>query len=413
MLFRSRRLQLMTQIVQNLHMCDCGTKEYLLWNVRGPETDKGKQYRPGDLKQLIGKNYLDEETNTLKTITGDEHYLIGKTIKIRSVLHCAHPDPSGICSTCFGELSLSVPENTNIGQMCCTSLAQKSSQKVISIKHLDGSSVVDGIVLSSYDKQFLKVAVDDNSYLLAERLKSLDTKMIIRSIEANNITDVAHVKDVIDLNITRISELTAITFQTKVNDAVHLDIVDVNIGRRLASMTYDLLDYVKNNGWDVDSDGNFIIDMKNWDWSKTILTLPLRHFNMSDHNAEIADMIESSVDNMQERDSVVSPDAAIVEFFDLVNLKLNVNLAPLEVVMYATMIVSALNGDYSLPKPWTDKGLGITSLTIPRRSLSAAYAYEYHRQTIVNAASFFDENRESHVMDAFICPQEVIDDLES
>lgn len=413
----SRRLQLMTQIVQNLHHCDCGTTEYLIWNVKAPVNVPGLQYHPGDLKLLIGKYYLDEETNQLKAIQGNEYHLIGKTIKIRSPMHCAHPDPYGICSTCFGELSLSVPEGTNIGQMCCTSLAQKSSQKVMSIKHLDGSSVVDGIILTPYDKLYLKVADDDNSYLLADCLnpnksianknQPVSVKLVIKATEANNITDILHVDDVMELNITRVSEITEIGILTKIGNTTAINGVEVNIGQRMASLTYPMLNYIKENGWDIDEQSNIVIDLEKWDWSKEILTLPLRHYSMSDHSAEIADMIESSVDKMQERDKVVHPDAALRELFDLTNLKLTVNLAVLEVVMYGSMIVSAENSDYSLPKPWTDRGLGVMRSSMANRSLSTAMAYEGHREILVNPSSYINVNRVEHPFDGLLMPFEV------
>lgn len=129
--------------------------------------------------------------------------------------------------------------------------------------------------------------------------------------------------------------------------------------------------------------------------------------------SDIASIIESRVKELTERDKSSTPSVTLAELFDLVNSKLNVNLAVLEVILYAAMIVSAEKEDYRLPKPWTDKGLGITSLTIPKRSESAAMAYEYHRQVIVSPASFFNDFRESHPMDVFMAPYEVVKDLES
>lgn len=279
----SRRLQLMSQIVQNLHYGDCGSTEYTLWQVRGSSMEKGALKRQGDLKQLVGKIYMDDD-GLLKTINLNDKHLIGRTLKLRTVIHCCHPDPYGICSTCFGELALSVPENTNIGQMCCTSLAQKSSQNVLSVKHLDGSSVVDGIILSSFEQKYLKAAVDENSYMLSDSLKELYIELIICSEQAGNITDIMQVIDVETLNITRISELAEIGIKTIINGEVQITSIDVSLNGRLASMTYPLLKHIREVGWGVDERGNYTINMSGWDWSRSILTLPLKHFNMSDHS---------------------------------------------------------------------------------------------------------------------------------
>ena len=119
-------------------------------------------------------------------------------------------------------------------------------------------------------------------------------------------------------------------------------------------------------------------------------------------------MLESSVDKLQERDAIASPDAALIELFDLVNSKLSVNLAVLEVVLYASMIVSAERGDYSLPKPWTERSLGVMQKSMAHRSLSAAMAFENHREVIVSPVSYVDTNRPDHIFDMLLDPAEVL-----
>lgn len=410
----SRRLQILCQIVEKLHHTDCGSMEYLLWKVKPPVTENGRVTYEGDLKYIIGKYYLDETTNTLKSIKAADTHLYGKTIKMRSaVAGCAHPDPHGICSVCFGDLSYSVPEKTNIGHMCATSMTQKTSQSVLSVKHLDSNAVIDGIVLSTEDRKFLKSSVDQKSYLLVEPTATQQVKLKFNSSTALGLTDVNVAEKIEDLSITRVSEIEYIAVVITENEIENINNINVSLNSRLASLTHEILQHIKQVGWSMDDKGNYIIDMTGWNYELPILTLPQKHYNFSAHSASVASIIESRVEQLVERDNAHSPQLTLVELFDLVNSKLNVNLAVLEVIIYAAMIVSAEKGDYRLPKPWTDKGLGITSLIIPRRSLSAAYAYEYHRQTIVNAASFFDENRESHVMDAFICPEEVVKDLDT
>lgn len=410
----SRRLQLLCQIVENLHHTDCGSMEYLIWKVTPPKTENGKIVYEGDLKYLLGKYYLDEELNVLKSIKISDTHLYGKTLKLRSVIAgCAHPDPHGICSVCFGELAFSVPAKTNIGHMCSTSMTQKTSQSVLSVKHLDSSSVIDGIVLTNEAKLFLRATPDQNSYLLDPSKENTWLKICFNANQAIGLTDVNVVKNIEDLTITRVSEIEYIGIITLENGIENVTPINVSLNNRLASLTHPFLLHIKNNGWVVDDKENYVIDMAGWDFSKPFLTLPQKHFNMSDHSSSIANMIESRVKELTERSKLHSPSATLVELFELVNSKLNVNLAVLEVILYAAMIVSAEKEDYRLPKPWTDKGLGVTSLTIPKRSLSAAMAYEYHRQVLVSPSSFFNEHRESHPMDCFIAPYEVVKDLES
>lgn len=401
----SRRLQLVSQVVQNLHMGDCGSTEYLLWTVRGPLFIDDIMEEKGDLDQLVGKHYMDDD-GVLKIIGEKANHLIGRTLKLRSAMHCSHEDQYGICSTCFGELSLSVPKDTNIGQMCCTALAKQSSQSVLSVKHHDGNSNVDGVVIGPDDKQYLKVSPDKNSYMFADEMKGKEIYLIIPVDRAANITDVRDVKRIEDLSITQVSLLSEIGIKI-IDKGVELPVsININHGRRLASMTYALLGHIRKTGWSINDRNCYVIDMKGWDWSKAIFTLPLTHFNMSDHSKEISSLLESSVGKMEERDKKVSPDAVIKELYELVNAKLNVNLAVLEVVLYSTMIISAEDGNYSLPKPGTTSGLSVMKASMANRSLSPAMAYQQHQEIITEPNSYTNTNRVDHPFDYLILPIE-------
>jgi len=403
----SRRLQLMSQIVQNLHHGDCGTTDYVLWHVRDKQVYEGTTVFAGDLKSLEGKHYLHDD-GTLHTIRDTDKHLIGQSLKVRSVLHCAHPDPYGICSTCFGELSLSVPDGSNIGHMCCTSMTQKSSQSVLSVKHLDGSSTIESIRLRQDVKKYLAVASDGNSYLMANAIRNKNAHLVIPANAAANLTDINNVRNIEDLNISMLSQITEMSMYfgapQQGDPAPDLEL-NVSKDRRRASMTYGLLNYIRQYGWSSDDFGNYVINMDKWDWSQPIMSLPLKHFNMSDHSKEIADMLESSVKEMKKRDKGVSPDAFLVEFADAVNSRLNVNLAVLEVTLYGAMIVSAEKQDYRLPKPGTERGLGVMETSMDRRSLSAAMAYEGQYYNFIDPYSFLLTNRPNHLLDGVLLPE--------
>jgi hypothetical protein len=402
----SRRLQLVAMGLENLHHTDCGTGKYTRWTIAGKKIRDGKTVYEGDLKLLAGKNYVDANGN-LKQISQNDTHLIGETLQLRTVLHCAHPDPMGVCSTCFGGLSDSIPPNTNLGHACSTFLAQKSSQSVLSVKHLDSSATIETILLSDGDKMYLKASADGNSYQLADKLKGFKISLVIGADEASNITDIRDAADIGQLVITRVSELETIGIVIDNGKVISEGAVDVTVERRKASMTREMLQHIRENGWHVDSRGNYLINMNGWDWNKPILTLPLKHYNMQDHSSEISKLLEGSVKEILVRDQFVNPDSMLGELFLLVNSKLSVNLAPLEVTFYTAMIASAESCDYSLPKPWTTAGVGVMKKTMTHRSLSAAMAFENHVRVITNPDSFALANRVEHVFDAILMPREI------
>lgn len=410
----ARRLQLLCQVIERLHHVDCGSTSYLIWKVKPPTFENGIQISQGDLVNIVGKYYLDETTNKLVAIKETDTFLYNKTLKLRSVIAgCSHQDSHGVCAVCFGQLSYSVPENTNLGHLCATSMTKKSSQMVLSVKHHDGSTVVVGIVISNSGTMFLEAAKDKKSYLLKHLEEDKNLRIVISGAEAIGLTDINLVDDVKVLSLPRVSEISAVTFVSKFEGYDEYIPVVVSLNNRKASLTYEFLEYIKTNGWEVDEKGNYVISIKDWDYSKPIMVLPEKDFNMSDHSADIAVMIESRVKELTERSKNNSPADTLVELFELVNSKLSVNLAVLEIILYAVMNVDGANHDYRLPKTWTTKGLGVASLTIPGRSLSAAMAFEDHQQTILDPASFFNENRPSHQMDCLLCPNEVINHISS
>ncbi len=401
----SRRLQLMDQIVRNLHHGDCGSKEYQSWHVQGPQFDeKGKEIFSGDLPRLAGKYYFDDESKSLKEIYVSDKHLIGEQLKLRTVLECCHPDPYGVCSTCFGGLSKTVPENSNIGHMCCTSMTQKSSQNVLSTKHLDTSAAVEPVRIAPGNRKYLAPSQDGMSYLFDKNLKG-KLWMIIDAKQAANITDIMEVRNVEDLNISRVSQLTIFGLRVVTSTVDEIVPLPVGLERRMASMTYPLLRHIKAKGFTADDNGNYVIDMEGWNKDDPILSLPLRHYNMSDHSRDIAALLESTVKDLKKRDKIASPASILQELYDLVNSKLDVNLAILEVVLYGIMIQSAENYNYHLPKPWTDRGVGVKETIMQYRSLSATMAFEDHRDVLTNPMTFLLHDRPDHPLDMFIIPE--------
>lgn len=400
----SRRLQLMNQSVQNLHLGDCGSQQYLSWNVRGKRFSPGGAEIDSDLKNLKGKFYLKED-GTLDWIRGNEDHLVGKTIKLRSPIYCQHPDRYGLCSTCFGQLSFSVFKGANIGQYCWTYVAEKSTQSVLSVKHYDGSSEVDSIYIADDLTKYLKVGTGGSSYQMSPDLKDKKVSIVINSKDAEGLNSIHQVDDVKKLNLSRVTELDEIGIQ--IQDEVDKFIVSIPVGMkgRKASFTYQLLEYIKKVGYVINENNCYVIDMTQWEWEQNIMVLPLKHYDMSMHSSQLANMIESTIGQMRTRDTEVSPDAFLVELFDLVNSKLVVNLAVLEVVLYGIMVVSALEENYSLPKPYTDRGLGVMRLVMMRRSLSALLAYEGQKNAIIDPINYVGKNRMPHIFDDLVMPE--------
>lgn len=417
--FFSRRQQLICQNVRTLHFCDCGSKNYLDWPVRGERFHGITKISDGDLKTIVGKYYLDEETNELKVVKRTDTHLIGKTIKLRSpIAGCSIEDPYGICIVCYGEAGLGIPMKSNLGHTACVSMTAIIGQRLLSTKHYDGTSVVEGIVLSQNDKNYLRSELNGSRYYLSDKLKRKKNVFVrIPTSCAPGLTDLRHAAMVNKLNITRTSEFEKVAILTDDGRKQDWAVLDVAVNKRQASMTHEFLAYVKRKGYSIienpasNKDNMYEFNMDEWNYDHPAFLLPLAHFNMSDHQGEIAKMLETTQDEMRRRSAVIQPTDMIIEFHDLTNRRLDVNLSVLEVVLYSSMVVNADDNNYGLPKSNTESNMGAMRKIMSSRSLSAQMAYQDHRKTFTDPASYVIKNRPDHIFDHVLMPQYYNDNL--
>lgn len=400
----SRKLQLMCMSVENLHYGDCGTTKYMHWHVKG-KSESG----PSDLNVLEGKYYVADD-GTLKAVTLKDRHLEGKTIKLRAVKYCRIPDPVGVCSTCFGMMSEQIPPNSNLGHICCTHIAEKSAQGVLSTKHLDVSARIDAVMVDQMWQRFVRVGTDGNSYLFADNIKMAMKQGRVR-LRLNNegaltLRDIYITDNIGTIPESRFTEFQSIILEV---DTEQFEI-PVNHEKRMAYLTWDFLEYIKQLPQPFEEDellGQYIIDLSGWKNTKPFMSLPMKHFSMSDHSKDIAQVLESSVKEVAERDRLIDPSTTLIELAALVNKKIKVNLAPLEITLYGAMIRSASGFDYALPKPHTEAGLGVMKYTILYRSLAAYMAFEHHAVAVYSPESYVLTNRPESLMDAILMTREV------
>lgn len=398
----SRKLQLMCMTVENLHYGDCGTTRYMKWHVRG----KGEHHE-SDLNILEGKHYVDDD-GVLKTVSINDKHLEGKTINLRAIRYCKHPDPVGVCSTCLGLMSEQIPPMSNLGHACCTHIAEKSAQGVLSTKHLDVSARIDAVMVDPMWQRFVRVGADGNSYLFADNIKTMfkhgRIKLRLNQEGALNLADVFITDNVGTIPESRFTEFSDIVLEV---DGEQFEI-PVSHEKRMAYLTWDFLDYIRQQQFTMDEEyGQYVIDLSNWKNARPFMSLPMKQFSMSDHSKDIAQVLESSVKEVAERDRLVDPSTTLIELAALVNKKIKVNLAPLEVTLFGAMIRTAAGYDYALPKPHTESGLGVMKYTILYRSLSAYMAFEHHAVAVYSPESYVLTNRPESLMDAILMTREV------
>lgn len=412
--FFKRRAELATSVVQTLHPGDCGSHRLLEWKVE-----------KWMLPTMAGKLYSEEEGDyqRLKPFTANDQHLIGKTIFLRSPMAgCAHPNPFGICSACFGMLSENVVHSTNLGRACTIACMEPVTQSVLGTKHTIGSSVIEDISLDDYHALFLRTIAKESDYYLKASLRKVYRKVQLCLLpkQVPNISEILSVPDVRSLSSSRMSQFRVVgsaeskkkkrkqsqigLLVTDHDGEIHEELLELTFNRRSPTMTYRLMAYIKKHGYTTDDKGNYLVDLAEWDYSHPIFSLPIQHFNMSDHQKAIEECLEEGVPL-----GTATPAEMLLKFYRVVNSKLSVNLANVEVMYFANMVRSVSRGLYQPPKldapdsVFEGEKLALWPL-FDNRSGAQTLSYQDHRGTLTDPRQFVRTNRFDSMMDELFTP---------
>lgn len=404
----ARELQLVAMYVEKLVDGDCGSKEYISRYVR---EDNGKGV--SDLKTLLGKRYLNEETNKEEYITNNHKHLIGKTIKIRSPLTCKHPDKRCVCSACFGQLSYAIAETDNLGHACSVEVTRQVSQTVLSFKHLMSSSNLVSITLDDIASQFLMI--QDNNYLIfkPQIFNSINSKieLIIEQSQAFGLKDLNKQIDIFKLQLSSVSSIKEfiirITNKQGVVTEYPINLCPVKGQKKYSLFTYEFIQYCLNGNTMLDEEERFIIDITNYCNNEYFLYLPEVEFNF----LGLATSIKSEFKHLQVITGIASkdtPESKLHKLYELLNTKFDINIAIVEVIIYAFTVCSLRLNNYDIGRNSDDKQLSPIRTIIKNRSLGAAYGWEHVIKIIFSASSFNGNNAVSHPLDVLFTPNEVL-----
>lgn len=402
----NRKTQLIAEYVRTLHPGDCGTPHTLDYPVMHD-----------NLQTLVGKYHLVD--GKLQVIKGDEEHLIGKRILMRSVLGCIHPDPAGICMTCYGELGLSIPRGTNLGQVSAISMGDKITSSVLSTKHLDSTSRVEKFHLQKTESKYLRYGKEPEMLYLKKEYQNKPMRLVVARQEAPNLADVLMLNDLDNYPVANASQITMMQIVVDEGDQGQTyDLLRVSLYNRRSSFSKELLRHISQSRWTHDSKDNIVIDLSGFDVNQPLLSLPFKHVNMHEVMKRIQSFLHSSSDTENKKLRVPTSDVsrnklkflkgykdpidALATFSAMLNEKLNINIAHCEVLLYAMMVRSSAQRDYRLPKPGIHGSFENYNNLMMNRSLSAAMAYEKQSRPLVSPSSFVYTERNDHPYDLIV-----------
>jgi hypothetical protein len=405
----NRKTQLIAEYVQTLHPGDCGTTHCLDFPVLH-----------STLKSLNGKYHV--VNGKLERLTGTETHLLNTTIQLRSILGCTHPDPAGICLTCYGELGLGIPRGTNLGQVSAVSMGDKITSSVLSTKHLDSTSRVEKYILPKLEAKFLTYGKEPEMLYLTKPYRNKSIRLVVARQEAPNLADVLMLNDLDNYPVSNASQLTMMQIIVDEGEEEQAqELLRVSLYNRRSSLSRELLGHIAKTRWTHDSRDNIVIDLTDFDKTQPILSLPFKHVNMHEVMKRIQSFLHSSSDSESKKLKVPTrdvsknkvkylkgynkdndPTSALVDFTTMLNEKLNINIAHCEVLLYAMMVRSIVQRDYRLPKPGVHGSFETYNNLMMNRSLSAAMAFEKQSSPLVSPSSFVYTERNDHPYDLIV-----------
>ena len=403
----NRRTQFIACAVQRIHRGDCGTDRTITRLMRPKRTENGIKHR-GDLEKFAG-TYFVTETGELDLVSADRKDLEGKYLKLRSVLAgCGVRDPNGCCEVCFGEQATALFSTTNVGYACSIHITGPTGQQVLSVKHLDGSAQVSGIVIRGGDGKYVRVDTSGFNYMLQPELFARGR--ISLSVPAASVPGLAALIDkaqVRSIDITDVSEVEELGLNIAMDDGFITDNIEVMSARRRSSFSREFLAFAIDKGWQVLVDPKmgetYVFDMTGWNPNTPLMVLPKRHINIGDHQATVASMLESSMRDLQQRATTIKPESLAIELLDLINERMYITWPVLAMLVYTTMSIDVMGGDVRFPKAWTTGQLGAMRRSMMRRSLSPWLAFEHHRTLFTNPGTYL-RKRPDNPLDVIVDP---------
>ena len=407
----ARELQLVTMNVEKVVYGDCGSKHYVDFYV-----EPANENRPSDLAFIIGKRYYNEETGMEEVITEQHTHLIGKTIKLRSALYCNHPDKKAICSACLGELAYSIRPRDNLGHVCSTNITKLITQSLLSAKHLTKSASTTAIVLKGITAKYLQVKNKNELYIQKRWLekKTRKIRLIIPQTETYGFKNAIGMGDIRKITLSKVSRLNTIyieEYDPKTNEG-NIEPLKLKIDNRYGIFTVYFWDYVLKHGYDIDENDNYVVELDNWDPKKPIIYYEEKEFDFATLGSQFASLIKTrdySIDRKTgKKIPKYKPEVLVEKILELLSHKIVVNIALVEVLVYAFTARDINNKDYDLSR--NSKNMALINMTkaIDGRSFGAVAGWMKVQEKLHKPIFYKGTHKPDHPLDVLHTPNEVI-----
>lgn len=403
--YLSRRLKLVANIVERVEPGDCGTDKTMHWFIQPEVKDAaGNVIQKSGLSGLIGRYHYNHDGELVR-INGDEKELEGTYIHLRDPNKCSLSNAHNICRTCFGDLWYNLQQVTNVGYSCVAAFMELIIQLTLSVKHVVGSAVGEGIRINTEAGRYFKTGKRKNQYYFNAILKRHKVRLVITRTNISGL-DKLKSQNLEDISASQISRVNRVKIKFMENGTEQTEVIDINQGNRSVFLTQEFLAFVLEKGWKIDDEVNYEFNMEGWDFTEGVFALPEMEMSFAERGAEIGKLIESNMEEIGERHKPESVTRTLHELYELTSRNLDIPHVCLSVLMYAMSTWGP--NDFRMARHSPKPVLGVARQITQNRSLSNALSFETLTNVILNPRSFFPNGRPDSQMDVFFDPHAVV-----
>jgi len=412
--YTNRGIQLLTMALKSVVFEDCGNRDYSNFYLKPDEFDvTGKKIYSSKLKELVGKRYFCDTDKVEKVISIKDKHLIGTNIKLRQVTSCKHIDKRKVCSHCIGTYGETIFEHQNLGNIATVLIMTLMSQGLLSAKHLLKTATSTTIKLNNTVRKYVVLKNNEDVYFRSNVLykKTKTTYLKVRQSETWGLDNIKTTKDILSININKISSLTDVFLvyidRNGNEEEITLALKENNASRVFLS-NY-LLSHIIKNDYEVYDDEYFLININEFNHKMPVFKYDKTEYSLAVLNSEFKSLIKShkyKKVNGQIR-SEYTPEVLINKIFELLNSELSVNIALIELLVYTLTVNDISKNDFSFCRGNKVNTVGGFKL-IDYRSLGSGYDYDDLFNKIIHPMLYMPEYKMSNPMDVILLPNEVV-----
>lgn len=369
-----RMMTLVSSLVDKVEQgVDCGSKFTIPFNVTTT-----------NLVALDGMYHVVDGVVT--RLSPKDKHLIGTTIQLRSVMGCALPNRSHVCSTCHGELSWTVPPATSVGALSSIECGWSTGQTIMGKKHVAGSSMADALKIRKEDSNYIEEGSDETAIRLREWMSSQNFKLCVNKPFIEMMTMIQPGVSLSEINIGKFSSIRDVQL---VDDQGHVYNIITSMGGRWGQFTPEFIEYLIAYGYTPNAT-QYIIDLSQWDHELDIIRLPSKQTDIYEFKKEFS-RIFSATDRKRSKRYPATPESLgelLEEFVELARSKFPIHLSHLMMLLYTTMSVNPSQGNYDLPREHDTRYFDVFFSNIKNRSLGHFCAYQQQVDVLMGMSHY-------------------------